>query len=138
NLDRRTALLDCYKAGDLFVFASPTETQGLVLIEAMSLGVPIVSTAVMGTATVLANARSARISSENVEEFARHAAILLRSPEQRAELARAGPVDAQQWNASVLMQRVESLYRRLVATRTLAGQRQDPSSSHDRAPIGDQ
>jgi glycosyltransferase involved in cell wall biosynthesis len=36
NLDRRTRLLDCYKAGDVFlVFASPTETQGLVLIEAM-------------------------------------------------------------------------------------------------------
>lgn len=39
NFDRRTILLDCYKAGDIFVFASPTETQGLVLIEAMALGV---------------------------------------------------------------------------------------------------
>ena len=59
NLDRRTTLLDCYRAGDVFVFASPTETQGLVLIEAMALGVPIVSTAVMGTATVLCDARAA-------------------------------------------------------------------------------
>lgn len=29
-LDRATALLDCYRAADVFVFASPTETQGLV------------------------------------------------------------------------------------------------------------
>src|SRR5512146_250131 len=81
NLDRRTQLLDCYKAGDVFVFASPTETQGLVLVEAMALGVPLVSTAVMGTATVLRGARSARISAQDVDEFARHVAALLRSPE---------------------------------------------------------
>lgn len=113
NLDRSTQLLDCYKAGDIFVFASPTETQGLVLIEAMALGVPIVSTAVMGTATVLERARSARISAENVAEFAGHVSQLLRSPEERRRLSAAGPVDAEAWSASALMQRVVDLYHRL-------------------------
>lgn len=50
---RRAALADCYRAGDAFVFASRTETQGWVLLEAMSLGVPVVSTAVMGTRDIL-------------------------------------------------------------------------------------
>lgn len=113
NLDRSTQLLDCYKAGDIFVFASPTETQGLVLIEAMALGVPIVSTAVMGTATVLERARSARISAENVAEFAGHVSQLLRSPEERRRLSAAGPVDAEAWSAPALMQRVVDLYHRL-------------------------
>lgn len=115
NLDRRTQLLDCYKAGDVFVFASPTETQGLVLLEAMSLGVPIVSTSVMGTATVLKDARSARISAENVGEFARNIATLLRSATERQKLADAGPHDAQAWSAPVLMEKVVSLYRTLSA-----------------------
>lgn len=113
NLDRRTALLDCYRAGDVFVFASPTETQGLVLIEAMALGVPIVSTAVMGTATVLRDARSARISGENVIEFAGHAAALLRSPAARAQLSAAGREDARAWSASTLMRKTVDLYERL-------------------------
>jgi glycosyltransferase involved in cell wall biosynthesis len=113
NLDRRTRLLDCYKAGDVFVFASPTETQGLVLIEAMSLGVPIVSTAVMGTATVLRGARSARISAPDVGEFARNVAALLRSPAERGKLAQAGPQDAQAWSAPVLMERVVEVYTNL-------------------------
>jgi 1,2-diacylglycerol 3-alpha-glucosyltransferase len=116
NLDRRTTLLDCYKAGDIFVFASPTETQGLVLLEAMSLGVPIVSTAVMGTATVLKNAKSARISAENLDAFAGHIAALLRAPDARAELAAAGPIDAAAWSAPVLMERVVALYRQLGET----------------------
>ncbi|HTS53793.1 MAG TPA: glycosyltransferase, partial [Burkholderiales bacterium] len=37
--DRSHTLADCYRAGDVFVFASHTETQGLVLLEAMALGV---------------------------------------------------------------------------------------------------
>ena len=113
NLDRRTRLLDCYKAGDVFVFASPTETQGLVLIEAMALGVPIVSTAVMGTATVLRGASSALVSGPDVSEFAGNVAALLRSPERRSALAAAGPRDAQAWSAPLLMERVVDLYTNL-------------------------
>ena len=117
NLDRRTDLLDCYKSGDIFVFASPTETQGLVLIEAMALGVPIVSTAVMGTAAVLKGARSARVSSEDVTTFAGHVAALLHSPEERQRLSAAGPEDAQAWSAPTLMESVIELYQRLAKQR---------------------
>jgi glycosyltransferase involved in cell wall biosynthesis len=118
NLDRRTTLLDCYRAGDVFVFASPTETQGLVLIEAMALGVPIVSTAVMGTATVLRDVRSARISGENVAEFAGHVAALLRSSAARAQLSAAGREDAGAWSAPVLMRKTIDLYERLAQQQT--------------------
>ena len=45
-----------------FVFASRTETQGLVLLEALALGVPVVSTAIMGTADVLKDAAGALIA----------------------------------------------------------------------------
>jgi glycosyltransferase involved in cell wall biosynthesis len=117
NLDRRTALLDCYRAGDVFVFASPTETQGLVLIEAMALGVPVVSTAVMGTETVLRQARGARVSAEDVGAFAGHVAELLRSPELRARMAQAGREDAQAWSAPALMRTTVELYERLAASR---------------------
>ncbi len=113
NLDRRTELLDCYRAGDVFVFASPTETQGLVLIEAMALGVPIVSTAVMGTATVLRDSRGARVAQSDVDDFAGHVAALLRSPTERARLAAAGPEDAKAWSVDTLMSRAESLYAAL-------------------------
>jgi 1,2-diacylglycerol 3-alpha-glucosyltransferase len=48
-LDRMRELNDCYQAADVFVFSSRTETQGLVLLEAMAQGVPVVSTAELGT-----------------------------------------------------------------------------------------
>ena len=65
-LERGFDLSSCYQAGDVFVFASRTETQGLVLLEAMSLGVPVVSTAVMGTRDIVASARGALVAEENV------------------------------------------------------------------------
>ncbi len=115
NLDRHTRLLDCYKAGDVFVFASPTETQGLVLLEAMALAVPIVSTAVMGTATVLNGTRSTRVSEPNAGEFAEHVATLLRSPEQRQVLSATSSGDVAAWSAPVLMDQVLALYAKLSA-----------------------
>jgi glycosyltransferase involved in cell wall biosynthesis len=55
-LERETELLDCYRAGDAFVFASSTETQGLVLLEAMALGVPVIAPAILGTKDILSPA----------------------------------------------------------------------------------
>lgn len=117
NLDRRTTLLDAYRAGDAFVFASPTETQGLVLIEAMALGVPIVSTAVMGTATVLRDAHGAVVAKEDVDDFAAAVSRVLSSPELRARLSAAGPADARQWSSDALMAKVEALYASLAQER---------------------
>lgn len=126
NLDRRTALLDCYRAANAFVFASPTETQGLVLIEAMALGVPIVSTAVMGTATVLRHATSAVISPEDLTAFTQNVARVLRDPALQASLSAAGPRDAQAWSCDTLMQQAVELYAGLVPITDL-----DPRLSRD-------
>ncbi|MGH8077109.1 MAG: glycosyltransferase [Lysobacter sp.] len=123
NLDRRTTLLDAYRAGDVFVFASPTETQGLVLTEAMALGVPIVSTAVMGTAAVLHGTRSAVVSDEDVATFAAHVADLLSSPEKRAALSAAGPADAAGWGALTMSEKVIALYTKLGSYEKLASTR---------------
>lgn len=113
NLDRGTALLDCYRCGDAFVFASPTETQGLVLIEALALGVPVVSTAVMGTATVLRGTRGAVIADEDEVGFAQTLAQVLRDPELRARLSAAGPGDAAAWSMQALTAQLVALYASL-------------------------
>ncbi|MDH5446551.1 MAG: glycosyltransferase [Gammaproteobacteria bacterium] len=70
-LDRDTELKDCYCAGDMFVFASRTETQGLVLLEAMALGVPVISTAVMGTRDIIEPERGAIHAREDIFDFSK-------------------------------------------------------------------
>ena len=117
-LDRRGALLDCYRAADVFVFASRTETQGLVLLESLALGVPVVSTAVLGTKEVLHEADGAIVVEEDVTAFAAAVTRVLREPELRARLRRAGrDFVAQRWSSTEMAARLLDLYEDLVRTR---------------------
>jgi glycosyltransferase involved in cell wall biosynthesis len=50
NLDRQRELPALYASADAFVFASTTETLGLVVLEAMAAGTPVVATAEGGVA----------------------------------------------------------------------------------------
>ncbi len=109
-LDRGGALLDCYRAADAFVFASRTETQGLVLLEAMALGVPVVSTAVLGTAEVLEDAAGAVVVEEDEQAFARAALAVLGDPALAARLGEGGRETAARWSADALAARLARLY----------------------------
>jgi glycosyltransferase involved in cell wall biosynthesis len=114
-LDRSTTLLDCYRAGHAFVFASRTETQGLVLLEALALGTPVISTAVMGTADVLKDAQGALVVEENEAAFAEAVIRVLHTPQLRSELAAKAPADAQSWSALAMAERLVKLYASLKA-----------------------
>ena len=110
-LDRTTHLLDCYRAADAFVFASRTETQGLVLLEAMALGVPVVSTAVMGTRDIVGPERGALVAADDEEDFAEKVVRLLRDRALRARLSAEGREYARTWSATALALRMEAFYR---------------------------
>jgi 1,2-diacylglycerol 3-alpha-glucosyltransferase len=113
-LARERELLDCYRAGDVFVFASRTETQGLVLLEAMALGVPVVSTAVMGTRDILAARRSALVDEEEVEEFAGRVMTLLQNRRLACWIGRQGREHAKEWSDRATTERLVGLYRDLL------------------------
>ncbi|MGD9841432.1 MAG: glycosyltransferase [Steroidobacteraceae bacterium] len=116
-LDRDSDLLDCYSAGDVFVFASRTETQGLVLLESLAQGTPVVSTAHMGTRDILEAAQGAQIVNEDTAQFAQVVANILSNPPVRVRLAAHAVVDAQRWSSVEMTQRLLRLYTELVATK---------------------
>lgn len=117
-LDRSRALRDCYAAADLFVFASRTETQGLVLLEALAAGTPVVALAAMGTCDILREQGGARIAPDDERGFGAAVVDLLRDGAARAALAAAAPAYAAQWDAASMAKRLEALYAHLVhATR---------------------
>lgn len=110
-LDRSSALLDCYASANVFVFASNTETQGLVLLEAMACGTPVVSTAVMGTAAVLEHAEGAVVVDEDVGRFAAAVAALLPDRERQARMGLAARrFVAREWSSAKMSGRMLELY----------------------------
>ncbi|MCG6863099.1 MAG: glycosyltransferase [Chromatiaceae bacterium] len=110
-LSRDRELDDCYSAGDGFVFASRTETQGLVILEAMALGVPVISTAVMGTKEVLDGGQGSLIAEEDEVDFASKAVRLLSDPSLRDRLSAQARAYAQSWSAPTLADRMLDLYQ---------------------------
>jgi 1,2-diacylglycerol 3-alpha-glucosyltransferase len=116
-LDRETELLDCYRAADAFVFASRTETQGLVLLEAMAQETPVVSTAVLGTRDVLASGEGALVAPEHVAPFAALVLRLLRERTLRETIGAAGRAHVEQcWSAAASAARLVELYREIAAS----------------------
>jgi glycosyltransferase involved in cell wall biosynthesis len=111
-LDRRTGLPDCYAAGDAFVFASRTETQGLVLLEAMAQGTPVVSTAELGTRSILTPGCGAFVVPENEQTFATAVAGALALPADAACRAQLR-AHAESWASVTMARRLVSFYERV-------------------------
>lgn len=110
-LDRHKELNSCYRAADLFIFSSRTETQGLVLLEAMAQGVPVVSTAELGTRDVLREGLGVHIAQEEVDDFAGKVITLLNDAPMGQKLGDAGREYAQTWSASRQALRMLAFYR---------------------------
>lgn len=114
-LDRNTELNDCYAAGDVFVFSSRTETQGLVLLEAMAQSTPVVSIAEMGTKDVLKEGEGVLISREEAGEFASRVVSLLRNPDARDHLGKAGRRYALTWSSRMQAERLVAFYQETIS-----------------------
>ena len=110
-LHRDGPLQAAYRAADLFVFASRTETQGLVLLEAMALGTPVVSTAVMGTRDVLVEGEGCLIAEEDLDDFASKVNQLLGDDALRQVLAERARAYAAGWHEDARAADLVELYR---------------------------
>ncbi len=78
-------LVDAYHAMDVFAFASRSETQGMVLTEAMAAGIPVVALAAPGAREVVKDELNGRLlPKEAVYSFAAALAWVERLPADRA------------------------------------------------------
>ncbi|WP_309571213.1 glycosyltransferase [Deinococcus sp.] len=77
-----------YRLAELFVFASDTETQGLVLQEAQLMGVPVVAVGARGTLSGVAHERSGYLTLPgDVNGMIAHAHHLLEDPQLWAQMS---------------------------------------------------
>ena len=111
-LDRSHELIACYKAADIFVFASKSETQGLVLLEAMAQGTAVVALAELGTKSILIEGEGVLIAKDDTHDFADKVSVLLSDATKCQMIGERGRQYAQEkWGAGVLAKKVAKFYK---------------------------
>lgn len=93
-LDRKR-LIDLYRAADAFLFASKTETQGLVIVEAMAAGTPAVAVRAMGVRDVVADGLNGFLVPEDARQLAQQAVRVASDRELAARLSEGALATAQ-------------------------------------------
>ncbi len=111
------ALAAAYRAMDVFAFASRTETQGMVLGEAMAAGVPVVALLATGAEELVADGQNGRLlRREDGERYAQALAwIADQEPAARRALGEAARRAARAYEIAGLAQQTLDLYRELQA-----------------------
>jgi 1,2-diacylglycerol 3-alpha-glucosyltransferase len=97
-------------AADLFVFSSVTDTQGLVLIEAMAAGTPVVAVEAPGSMDVLAEGGGTLVPSRE-EDFADAVLELLSNEPRRRATGKEAIRAVQRYSIPAATERLLSVYR---------------------------
>jgi glycosyltransferase involved in cell wall biosynthesis len=111
-------LIDAYTAMDVFAFASLTETQGMVLAEAMAAGLPVVALDAPGSREVVRDGINGRLLDEaDSATFARALTDLLDlDAAARARYREAVAATAQHYDMQACADRALAVYTRLEAS----------------------
>ncbi|MFP4307212.1 MAG: glycosyltransferase [Desulfococcaceae bacterium] len=116
-------LADAYAAMDLFAFASLSETQGMVLVEAMAAGKPVVALDAPGAREVVTDRENGRLlaAKADTEEFGRAVLELLDDPEERGRMAFAAQKTAGDLSRERCAERLTEVYAQLKREHTSWG-----------------
>ena len=110
----RSELKHLYTLADVFTFASVTETQGLVTIEAMMCGTPAVAIGKMGTKEVMAGDHGGFMVDEDPDAFSVAVLKLLTDPVLYEAKSAEAKAYSQNWTATRMAKRIETLYEQVV------------------------
>jgi glycosyltransferase involved in cell wall biosynthesis len=114
------ALADAYGAMDVFAFSSQSETQGMVLAEAMAARTPVVALDAPGVRDVLSDANGRRLAADAPEEaFAAALDELSQDRGALRELGEAARKSVRDYGLSTCADRILELYGQLIKHRAL-------------------
>lgn len=110
-------LIEAYHAMDAFVFSSQSETQGVVLAEAMACGVPVVGVDAPGVRDIVRDKKNGRlVPSENEEKFSEALSwICKRTEKEKKELGNGAQDTASEFAIQDCANRALALYAGLKA-----------------------
>lgn len=102
-------------ASDLFVFSSKSETQGIVILEAMAASVPIVAVDATGVRDIVRSMENGILVSEQVEIFAKAVKRILVNQELREQMSRMAMDTAKAYGMEEIAKEAEQFYNEAIS-----------------------
>jgi 1,2-diacylglycerol 3-alpha-glucosyltransferase len=112
-----TEMATYFQASDIFVFSSLSETQGMVLLEAMAGGCPSVSVRSSGTDDVIKDGYNGFKTQEDPAAWAEKVVCLLENEALRQEMSCNALAFARKFSQEKIAERVEVFYKRTIIER---------------------
>ncbi len=108
------ALKNVYSSAYLFTFTSMTETQGLVLIEAMATGLPVVAVAASGVEDMVDHGRDGLLCAHDLDSFVDTVCMVLQDAKLYSNLKKQTKKKAEKLSSQEMALKLESLYYSLI------------------------
>ncbi|MFO7822101.1 MAG: glycosyltransferase [Lentisphaeria bacterium] len=135
-----SALADAYRAMDLFAFASTSETQGMVVAEAMAASLPVIALDAPGVKEVVQDYENGRLLNSNIgtEEFAEALLEISRpaSTEQRRNMAEKAHLTARDFDTQVCVDKMLQSYEQVLTGSDKHPPRHEPQEGWKRIVNG--
>jgi glycosyltransferase involved in cell wall biosynthesis len=123
-------LASAYASADVFVFPSSTETLGLVAIEAMASGLPVVGARSGGILdSVVEGETGLLFNPDDLDEFASSLRYLVTHADERRQMGQAARRRAERWSWATSTAGLRKLYMSLLENAGRLVQAQEPVQS---------
>ncbi|MCI5606000.1 MAG: glycosyltransferase [Treponema sp.] len=110
----RDELAYYYKMADVFVFPSLTETQGLVTLEAMTIGLPVVAIGEMGTLDVMQGDNGGFMVKNDLQEFSQKVIALLQDKELHEQKSKEAVEWSKKWSITETTDKLIAVYEKAI------------------------
>jgi 1,2-diacylglycerol 3-alpha-glucosyltransferase len=107
-------VFQAYRAAELIVFPSKTETQGLSLVEGLAMGTPAVCINAMGVSSILENNYGGILSEDNIEDYANNVIKLLNDKILYEKKSLEAKKRALQFSSSELVDKIIAIYEKSI------------------------
>ncbi|MCD5404932.1 MAG: glycosyltransferase [Desulfotomaculum sp.] len=103
--------IKCYAGADLFVFASVTETQGLVIGEAKAAGLPVIAVDAFGVSDMIVHGEDGYLSPLDLGRFISYVKEVLSNKELYSKMKQSAVKNAQKMSSHNCAQKLLDVYR---------------------------
>ncbi|MCL5406942.1 MAG: glycosyltransferase family 4 protein [Patescibacteria group bacterium] len=104
-----------FGAADIFVFPSITETQGIVITEAMAAGIPAVAIDKMGPSDIIQDGIDGFLTPLNLDKFCAKIEALLENENLREKFGANALKKAKEFSAQASADKMEELYEKTIS-----------------------